>query len=221
MRRAKRYVWFWLVLGVIPAAVPAAGGGGSLDDADLDRTPAELRRGARTAVNLCMLCHSLKYIRYRDLHQLGFEPAQIEALRGAREPESSLKSTTPPAQAQALYGLVPPDLSLITLAREGGVDYVYSVMTGYYRTEQGAVDNHVFPGIAMPDVLGISVAPSPEQRARIEDRARDVTAFLEWAADPRAPERRRMGYGVIAYLILLTVLLYVVKRRVWARLDSR
>lgn len=206
---------------LLSPAVPASGGDAALSEVDLDRAPDNLRNGARTVLNLCMLCHSLKYVRYRDLGQLGFDDGQIDALRGKRDPDDILKSTTSPSQARALYGLVPPDLSLITLAREGGVHYVYSVLTGYYRTDQGVIDNRVFPGAAMPDVFGYSVAPSPQWRARIEGRARDVTAFLEWAADPRASERRMIGYGVMAYLAVLTLLLYLVKRRIWARLDSR
>lgn len=220
MRRMTLCGLLWLALGaLLSTTVLAAGEDAALSEVELDRAPENLRHGARTALNLCMLCHSLKYVRYRDLGQLGFSDEQIDALRGERDPDAVLESTTPPSEARALYGLVPPDLSLITLAREGGVHYVYSVLTGYYRSDQGVIDNRVFPGAAMPDVLGYSVAPSPQWRARIEDRARDVTAFLEWAADPRASERRMIGYGVMAYLVVLTLLLYLVKRRIWARLD--
>lgn len=218
MVRILRYGLLWLILGPF-AAVWAAGGGAALSHADLDTDPGELRRGARTALHLCMLCHSLKYVRYRDLLDIGFDRAQIDAFRGGLDLDARLESTTAPAQARTLYGLVPPDLSLITIAREEGPHYVYSLMTAYYRTDAGDIENRIFPGTVMPDVFGYSVAPSPEQRSRIEGRARAVTAFLAWAADPRASERRKIGYGVMAYLIVLTLLLYLVKRRVWARLD--
>jgi cytochrome c1 len=46
--------------------------------------------------------------------------------------------------------------------------------------------------------------------------ARDVTAFLAWAAEPHLEARKRMGFGVILFLLLLTGLLYFTKKRVWA-----
>ena len=67
----------------------------------------------------------------------------------------------------------------------------------------------------MPDILGISAAGDPATRAQIQQTARNVAAFLHWAADPKAQERMRIGYGVMAYLVVLTLLLYLLKREVW------
>lgn len=70
----------------------------------------------------------------------------------------------------------------------------------------------------MPDVLDISGVQDPAQRTALEDQARDVAAFLSWSADPHAGERRRLGGYVLACLCLLTVMLYLSKRRIWSRL---
>jgi len=113
-----------------------------------------------------------------------------------------------------LYGL---GLFLIAKAREGGPAYVYTLLTSFYTTPEGRVDNRLFPGIKMPDALGSS---SPGNQAAVDRTAREVALFLAWAADPRAEERHRLGRYVLAYLVLLTFLLYLNKRRVWQRLPA-
>ena len=45
--------------------------------------------------------------------------------------------------------------------------------------------------------------------------AADVAAFLSWAADPSHDERKRMGWQVMLYLLVTSVLLYVAKKRIW------
>ena len=70
----------------------------------------------------------------------------------------------------------------------------------------------------MPDVLSYSDAKDSAQREPLEQQAKDAAAFLNWAADPHAAERRHMGYYVLGYLVILTILLYLSKRRIWARL---
>ena len=122
--------------------------------------------------------------------------------------------------ARDTYGVIPPDLSLITAARRHGGRYVYSMLTGFYSDDQGFSANRVFPGIAMPDVLGYSFAGNDAERHRIEHTARDVAGFLVWAAEPTANFRTTVGIGVIVYLIVLTSLLYLWKRRIWRRLDG-
>ena len=49
----------------------------------------------------------------------------------------------------------------------------------------------------------------------VENYARDVTAFLAWAGDPRLEERKRLGLLVMGYLLITVVLLGFAKRRVW------
>jgi ubiquinol-cytochrome c reductase cytochrome c1 subunit len=188
---------------------------------DFKPSPEALRRGVETVTNVCMGCHNLKYLKYSDLSKLGYTPGEIDAKRQNHELSDPLLSQMPADAAMQAFGKVPPDLSMITKAREGGPRYVYSMVTGFYLNEKGEVDNHIFHGIKMPDILGFSGATDPAQRATLQDQVKDVAMFLEWASDPRASERKTLGYYVIGYLLILTTLFYLMKRRIWGQLDKR
>lgn len=177
-----------------------------------------LERGAETVISMCTGCHSLKYIKYRDLLALGIPKEKVNSWRGSNPPGTSIPSQMSPEVAVKGFGSIPPDLSLMAQARDGRANYLYSYLLGFYVTPEGASGNHLFPNVKMPDVLGIAGARTPEERAAIEEKARDVTSFLMWAADPHEQERKKLGYYVIGYLIVLTILLKLVKIRIWSRL---
>lgn len=124
-------------------------------------------------------------------------------------------------------GALPPDLSVIVKARPNGADYIHGLLVGYqdppagFELTPGMSYNLYFPGhqIAMPPPLNegqVEYADGTE--ATVERMARDVTAFLAWAAEPKLEARHRLGFQVMIYLIVLAVLLYFSKRRIWARL---
>ncbi len=201
-----------LALAALLAAGPAQAWVASAGD-------PEVRAGARVFLEQCRFCHGLRYVRLGELADLGLDE---ETLRAAAGPEGLQGPVAPMMDAEAargMFGLVPPDLSLMVKAREGGRDYVRELLLAYEQAPDGSLVNRRFPGIAMPDVLGVAGA-DPQARARAEEQARQVAAFLAWAADPRAEERVRLGYYVEAYLLVLTALLYLVKRRVWSRLET-
>lgn len=189
-----------------------------LENIRVDTGVPAVERGADALMNYCHSCHSVKYIRYRDLATFGIDKKKIEAWRGDQPLDTPLASLMSDEAAVQSFGIVPPDLSLITKAREGGASYVYSYLLGYYNTPEGLTSNHFFPGTKMPDVLGISGTTEAAQRADLQGKAHDIVSFLAWAADPHQQERHALGYYVIGYLIILTSLLYLVKRRIWARL---
>jgi cytochrome c1 len=203
-----------LLLCAMSAGAVAA----ELPEVDIPASPAARRHGAETAAGVCLGCHNLRFVRYGDLTQLGFNPQSLERLRQGKDAGEALKTELTPDMLRDSFGLVPPDLSLMARARDGGPRYIYGLLTGFYQKPDGSVDNRVFPGVKMPDVLGISGVQDPVQRAALEGQARDVAAFLAWSADPHAGERRRLGGYVLAYLGLLTVMLYLSKRRIWQRL---
>lgn len=154
----------------------------------------------------------------------------------------------PQAARAANGGALPPDLSLITKSRAGwegslatlytsklwndigGPEYVYSVLTGYEQTPPELADqqpdighfNPYFtaaPWIAMPPPLSDgSVTYGDGTEATVDQMARDVSAFLAWAAEPTLVERKRVGFQVLIYMAVLTVLLYLIKNMIWARL---
>src|SRR3569832_262427 len=187
------------------------------EEVEFDHSPDALRRGAAIVTGVCMSCHSLKYLRYLDLKKLGFSDAEVEAMSAGNPPAATLNAMTPPDVAEQTYGRTPPDLSLMAKAREGGPGYIYHLLTGFYQDANGEAYNLLYPGTRMPDILGRGSADAT-QRAELEKQAKDAASFLTWAADPRADERTRLGYYVISYLVVLTVLLFLVKRRVWRRL---
>jgi len=191
----------------------------ALKDVSISTDADTLRRGAETIATLCMNCHSLKYLKYRDLLNIGVDRDSLDLWKGDKDLNAPLLSLTPADMARASYGKVPPDLSLITAAREHGGRFVYSVLTGFYADDNGNTNNHAFPGIAMPDVLGYSFAGTQEQHRQIERTAADAAGFLVWAADPNAAFRMKLGSAVILYLVILTVLLYLWKRRIWKDVD--
>ena len=181
---------------------------------------ASVLRGAEHVVNSCVSCHALKYIRYNDMLTVGVEPAMVDTWRGSNPINARIMAQIPPEAAAAAFGgIVPPDLSLMAIARDGGVHYLYSYLLGYYVNDKGETTNHIYPGTRMPDTLAISTTTDVKQRAEISTKAKEITAFLNWAADPHAEERTQLGYYVIAYLVLLTVLLYLWKVQIWRKLD--
>jgi ubiquinol-cytochrome c reductase cytochrome c1 subunit len=120
----------------------------------------------------------------------------------------------------------PPDLSVIIKARHGGADYVYSLITGYtdapkdFNLLPGLNFNPYFEGhqIAMPAPLtsdGQVTWPEGNPPATKQQMARDVVAFLAWAAEPKMEERKQLGVQVMIFLAALSVLLFFAYRRVW------
>ncbi len=208
-----------LSLSMVPPGV-LAGDALALRDVEIARDAETIKRGGMVALQLCVLCHSLKYVKFRDLREIGFFPNEIDRFRRGAELSQGILSTTSEAHARKLFGMVPPDLSLMAKARQGGARYIYSLLLAYEARGDGAIENTLFPGIRMPDVLAYSIEVDEEVRQRLEQKARDVTAFLAWTADPRAEERHMLGRYVLAYLFFLTVLLYLVKRKTWARLKE-
>lgn len=190
-----------------------------LENAQVDTSLPTIERGVEDLMNNCHSCHTLKYIRFRDLARLGIDKKKIDEWRGDQPLDAPLAGLMSDESAMQSFGLVPPDLSMMTKARDGGADYVYSYLLGYYSTPDGETKNHIFPETKMPDPLGISTTTDHAQREEIRKTAHDIVSFLSWAADPHEQERHRLGYYVIGYLFILTVLLYFVKNQIWSRLD--
>ncbi|MDE2581733.1 MAG: cytochrome c1 [Rhodospirillales bacterium] len=205
---------------------------------------AAAQRGFWVYYNVCSNCHSMHQLHYRDLAGIGLTPKQIKAIAasvtvpkglnsqgepvtGPATPASQFKSPFPNdvAARAALNGALPPDLSLIVNAREGGPNYVYGILTGFvkppagFKVPAGKYYNEYFPGhlIAMPPPLHDGLVTYADgTKATIPQMAHDVVTFLYWTANPEAVERKQMGVRVVLFLVLLTGLTYALKRKVWA-----
>jgi ubiquinol-cytochrome c reductase cytochrome c1 subunit len=128
---------------------------------------------------------------------------------------------------------LPPDLSLITKARHGGGAYVYSLLTGYQnqpaellekfpaaKTPQGLHYNPYFANlnIAMPPPLasaGQVTYAEGNPAPTVDQMAKDVSAFLVWAAEPKLENRHKSGWPVAAFLLIAMVLGYMSYQNVW------
>jgi ubiquinol-cytochrome c reductase cytochrome c1 subunit len=206
---------------------------------------AQMQRGYQVYKEVCHSCHGLRYIAFRNLQQLGFTPDQVAAIAAEFEVQDGpnddgdmfmrpakaadrIPSPFPNDQAArvANNGALPPDLSLIVDARAGGADYILALLVGYrdpppegFQLSEGMYYNEYFTGhqIAMPPPLSdgrVEYADGTE--ATLDQQARDVTAFLAWASEPNLEERKRMGVSVLLFLIVLTGMLYALKRQVWS-----
>ncbi len=189
-----------------------------LEKIQVDTSVLAVERGVDTFMNACHGCHSLKYVHYRDLAGFGVNKDKISAWRGDSTLDAAMTSLMSDDAAMQSFGKIPPDLSMMTKAREGGNSYLYSYLIGYYLTPEGMTSNHVFPETKMPDALGMSGATDPAQRSEVQAKAHDIVSFLSWAADPHEAERLTLGYYVIGYLIILTLLLYNVMLAVWSKI---
>src|SRR5207237_9836133 len=80
-----------------------------------------------------------------------------------------------------------------------------------------------FPGhgIAMPPPLSDGrVTYTDGTQATLDQQAKDVTAFLAWAAEPHLVARKSMGMQVFAFLLVLSGLLYFTKKKVWREVSG-
>jgi ubiquinol-cytochrome c reductase cytochrome b/c1 subunit len=145
--------------------------------------------------------------------------------------------------AKATYGVAPPDMSTLAKARsyqrgfpwfvfdmitqyqEQGPDYIAAYVNGYkeppkdFVLPQGGHYNEYFPGhnTAMPPPLSdgqVTYDDGSPQTA--QQYSKDVAAFLMWAAEPHLVARKRIGFQVIIFLIVLSGLLYFTKKKVWS-----
>ncbi len=214
----------------------------------------QVQRGLQVYTEVCSGCHSLKLVAFRDLRELGYSEAEVKkyALDYKTEVPSINPDTGEPATRKAIpsdyfpspyandiagraanNNALPPDLSLMTKAREGGAAYVYSLLTGYQ--EQPAALIKQFPGSKTPDGLyynpyfaNLNTAmPSPlvsegqvtyadGTKPTVDQMAKDVAAFLVWTAEPKLENRHRAGIAVLIFLLIGTVLAYMAYQNIWA-----
>jgi ubiquinol-cytochrome c reductase cytochrome c1 subunit len=128
---------------------------------------------------------------------------------------------------------VPPDLSLMTKARHNGPAYVYSLLTGYQ--DQPAELIKEFPDSKTPDGLhynpyfaNLNLAMAPPltgdgqveygdgTKSTVDQMAKDVSAFLQWTAEPKLDKRKQTGWPVLGFLLFATILGYMAYRNIWA-----
>jgi ubiquinol-cytochrome c reductase cytochrome c1 subunit len=229
----------------------------------------QLQRGYKVYREVCSACHSMNLVYFRNLGQKGgpfYDPKypnpndnpyvkslakdiqvkDIDSDTGdqiSRPGTSADKFPAPfpnePAARASNGGALPPDLSVIAKAREGGPAYIYSILTGFVTppagltVQPGKYYNPYFSGdltsawsgkgkVPEGGVIGMPPPLAPGKvtfddgtPSTVANQARDVAAFLMWAAEPKMEERKQFGLGAMIYLLIFTGLLYASYRRVW------
>ena len=211
-----------------------------------DRQAAQ--RGAQVYFEVCSACHSNHNLYYRNLKDIGFSEAEIKQLAQKYTvkdgpnaegemfdrpalPSDRFVSPYPNEEAAraANNGAYPVDLSLIIKARHDGPNYVFSLLSGY---QEAPADIKLMPGlyynpyfeggqIAMPPPLTQGqVTFSDNTPATVEQMAKDVVVFLQWAAEPEMEHRKSMGLKVMIFLLVFTVFFYMAKKKIWKNLSK-
>lgn len=205
--------------------------------------PAAAQRGYQVYREVCSSCHAMNLMAYRYLEGIGVPEDAVKALASQAEiaitddegepatrprlPSDRFPNPFPNEKAAraANGGAYPPDLSLIAKARADGPNYLYALLTGYedppadFELNDGMYYNAAFEGhqIAMaPPLFEDGVTFADGTPATVDQMARDVTTFLVYAAEPHMDERKRTGLKVVLFLFILSVMLYFVKKKVWA-----
>jgi len=213
----------------------------------------QVQRGFQIYSEVCSACHSLNLVSFRDLKGIGYNDAEIkkiasdwktqvpsinpdtgEAATRKALPSDHFPSPFPNeiAARAANNNALPPDLSLITKAREGGAAYVHSLLTGYQnqpaellkkfpdaKTPPNLHYNPYFANlnIAMPPPLTSNgqVTYADGKPATVDQMAQDVSAFLVWTANPELNRRHAAGQAVAIFLLFATILGYFAYRQIW------
>jgi ubiquinol-cytochrome c reductase cytochrome c1 subunit len=221
----------------------AAEGGATLQAGNDLGDRASLQRGAQLYMNYCSGCHALKYLRYsRMAADLGLSEEEVmNNLNFTGTPiGEQIPVSMPKAQAEKWFGKMPPDLSLI--ARVRGTDWVYTYLKSFYLDPSRPLgwNNRLFPNASMPNplwemqglqhaihgkpespgadapVIGLKIEqPGNVSAAEYDQTVRDITNFLEYAGEPAALKRQKLGVWVILFLALLTFLAYLLKKEYW------
>jgi len=205
---------------------------------------ASAQRGYAVYSQVCASCHSMKQVTFRDLSGLGLNEDEIHDIAAGQPVPGGtdatgnivLRAATPDdhfrlpfpndaAARAANNGALPPDQSRLAITVPGGPSFIQAFLTGFrdpppnVTLAAGMHYNDYVPGnsIAMPDVLHDGqVKYADGTKPTVAQMAHDVSTYLAWTAQPHLQERRRMGIRVLVYLVLLTGLVFVVKRKVWS-----
>ena len=149
-------------LALLPALAFANEGGVALDKApDRSNNMAALQNGAKLFVNYCLNCHNASSMRYNRLKDLGLSEEQIKSnlLFTGEKVGEMMTTTMAPKDAKTWFGVVPPDLSVISRAKSSGAgtggDYLYTYLRNFYKddTRPTGWNNRVLENVAMPHVL--------------------------------------------------------------------
>jgi ubiquinol-cytochrome c reductase cytochrome c1 subunit len=198
---------------------------------DLSDQPS-LQKGARTFINYCLNCHSAKYMRYNKLLDIGLSKKDIKEnlLFTGKKIGDPMEISMPVKESKKWFGATPPDLSVT--ARSRGSDWIYSYMKGFYRDSSREIgwNNLIYVNSAMPHILWelqgeqeldentgkLSLIKAGKLNEKEYDAViTDLTNFITYMSEPGQLKRKKMGFYVVGFLLLLLVLTVKLKKEFW------
>ena len=207
----------------------------SAENIELSKAPVDLtdnlslQRGAKIFTNYCLNCHSAKYMRYSNLQDIGLSAETIknDLLFTGNKIGDTMSVNMSMKDSKKWFGASPPDLSVV--ARSRGADWIYSYMRGFYRdpTRPMGWNNTVYVNSAMPHILWelegekilnpktkkLEKFSSGKLNAKEYDATiADLTNYLVYMSEPDQLKRKKMGYYVIGFLLLLLFLTIKLKK---------
>lgn len=223
----------FIILLLIQFSISAAEDKINLEKAPIDLTNEQsLQRGAKTFINYCLNCHSAKYMRYNKLLDIGLSKKNIEdnLLFTADKIGDPMEIAMPVKESKSWFGASPPDLSVV--ARSRGTDWIYSYMKGFYRDSSREIgwNNIVYVNTAMPHILWelqgeqeldkitdkLSLSkPGKLNQKEYDAVITDLTNFITYMSEPDQLKRKKLGFYVVGFLLLLLVLTVKLKKEFW------
>ena len=237
---AIKKLWMLALLLTVPAVAVASGAGVHLDTAPVNlQDTASLQRGAKLFTSRCLACHSASYMRYNRLADLGMTEEQIK--KEFELPEevkigSTMQAAMDANSAKLAFGVAPPDLSVISRSRSA--DWLYTYLRSFYvdTNRPSGWNNVAFPSVGMPHVLSdmqgeqelevekheghevrklVLKTPGSMKPAEYDSAVADLTNYLVYMGEPAKLVRHQLGWIVLAFLAILFVLVYALKKEIW------
>ena len=212
-----------------------------------------LQRGAKMFMNYCSGCHSLRYMRFnRMAEDLGLTTFDGEIdtdllfnnlVFTEAKIFDPIQIAMPAADAMQWFGMVPPDLSLVS--RERGASWIYTYLKSFYvdKTRPFGANNLLKPDVAMPNVLEslsgevilvdentlqgktayshlLQIGKGQMTTHEFDNALQDLVTFLVYVGEPAKLVRYRLGVGVIIFLCIFLVFAYQLKKFYWRRLPK-
>ncbi|MGE5769657.1 MAG: cytochrome c1 [Betaproteobacteria bacterium] len=232
---------FLIALLFAPVLALASGGNVHLDKwPGSVSDKAALQNGAKLFVNYCLNCHGASYLRYQNLMDLGLTEQQVkDNLMFTSDKIGALMAVAARSDEQKKwFGATPPDLTIIARARGelgnagAGADWLYTYLRTFYQDEKRPTgwNNVAFEAVGMPHILwelqGTQVmnhethklelaVPGKMSPAEYDKAISDLVGFMVWMGEPQQEFRRLLGVFVLAFLGLLFVLAYALKKEYW------
>ena len=203
-----------------------------------------LQRGAALYASYCMGCHSLQYSRHnRVARDLGI-PEDLYKANLVFDPDiklgSLMSNSMDKGDAKVWFGATPPDLTLISRARQP--EWLYTYLRAFYQDDLRpyGVNNRVYPNVGMPHVLmelqGLPAcydeagnAPAKAEECKqiavsaagvmsvgqFDGAMYDLVNFLAYTAEPYKADRLRIGTYVLLFLVVFFIFAWLLNREYW------